>query len=127
MLERERGCGVRPQTRPGGAIFGACLHFLAKGLAFAKAINCFVTIYRQIPLCSGGETRSAGLEPSDSEHRSTNMKNLFSRFIKDESGATAIEYGLIASLVSIAAIVAFKSVGTKLGSTFNDIANNLSS
>ncbi len=55
------------------------------------------------------------------------MKNLFSRFIKDESGATAIEYGLIASLVSIAAIVAFKSVGTKLGSTFNDIANNLSS
>jgi len=55
------------------------------------------------------------------------MSNLFARFVKDESGATAIEYGLIASLVSIAAIVAFNSVGGKLKSTFNDIANNLSS
>jgi pilus assembly protein Flp/PilA len=55
------------------------------------------------------------------------MTKLFARFIKDESGATAIEYGLIASLISIAAIVAFKSVGTKLQSTFNDVANNLSS
>ncbi len=55
------------------------------------------------------------------------MIKFLSHFIKDESGATAIEYGLIASLVSIAAIVAFKSVGTKLGSTFNDVANNLSS
>ncbi len=55
------------------------------------------------------------------------MTNLFARFVKDESGATAIEYGLIASLISIAAIVAFNSVGSKLKSTFNDIANNLSS
>jgi pilus assembly protein Flp/PilA len=52
---------------------------------------------------------------------------LLSRFVRDESGATAIEYGLIASLVSIAAIVAFNAVGSKLQSTFNDIANNLSS
>jgi pilus assembly protein Flp/PilA len=52
---------------------------------------------------------------------------LLSRFINDEHGATAIEYGLIASLVSIAAIAAFNAVGSKLQSTFNDIANNLSS
>jgi len=52
---------------------------------------------------------------------------IISRFAKDESGATAIEYGLIASLVSIVAIAAFKSVGSKLTSTFNDIASNLSS
>ena len=55
------------------------------------------------------------------------MTNLFARFVKDESGATAIEYGLIASLVSIAAIAAFSFVGGRLKSTFNDIANNLSS
>jgi len=52
---------------------------------------------------------------------------LLSHFINDEHGATAIEYGLIASLISIAAIVSFNAVGSKLKSTFNDIANNLSS
>ena len=55
------------------------------------------------------------------------MKNLIARFVKDESGATAIEYGLIASLISIAAIAAFNSVGSKLKATFNDVANNLAS
>ena len=55
------------------------------------------------------------------------MTRLFANFLKDESGATAIEYGLIASLISIAAIAAFNSVGTKLKSTFNDVANNLAS
>ena len=39
------------------------------------------------------------------------MTMIFSRFVKDESGATAIEYGLIASLISIAAIAAFTTVG----------------
>ena len=42
------------------------------------------------------------------------MKNLFSRFVKDESGATAIEYGLIASLIAVAAIGAIQGSGTKL-------------
>ena len=50
-----------------------------------------------------------------------------SRFINDESGATAIEYGLIASILGVLLITAFKSVGSKLTSTFNDIASNLSS
>jgi pilus assembly protein Flp/PilA len=52
---------------------------------------------------------------------------ILSRFINDESGATAIEYGLIAALISIAAITAFNAVGSKLQSTFNDVANNLAS
>ena len=42
------------------------------------------------------------------------MKNLVSRFVKDESGATAIEYGLIAAGIAIAIITAVKGVGTKL-------------
>ena len=48
-------------------------------------------------------------------------------FWRDEGGATAIEYGLIASLISIVAITAFRKVGSKLISTFNDIAQNLAS
>ncbi|QGM46169.1 Flp family type IVb pilin [Methylocystis heyeri] len=53
------------------------------------------------------------------------MKTLLSQFAKDESGATAIEYGLIASLISIVAIAAFNAVGTKLQDTFTKIAANL--
>ena len=41
------------------------------------------------------------------------MQNLFTRFIEDESGATAIEYGLIAALISIAMIAGAKNIGTK--------------
>jgi pilus assembly protein Flp/PilA len=55
----------------------------------------------------------------------TVMTNFFSRFVKDDSGATAVEYGLIASLISIAAIAAFTSVGSKLSRTFGYIATQL--
>jgi len=55
------------------------------------------------------------------------MFKIMLRFWRDDSGATAVEYGLIASLISIAAIAAFSKVGTKLKSTFNDVANNLAS
>jgi pilus assembly protein Flp/PilA len=53
------------------------------------------------------------------------MKNLVSRFIKDESGATAIEYGLIAALIAVAIIGALRLVGTNLGNTLTGVANNL--
>ena len=43
---------------------------------------------------------------------------MFSRFFRDESGATAIEYGLIAALISVVIITAVTSVGTHLSSTF---------
>jgi pilus assembly protein Flp/PilA len=51
--------------------------------------------------------------------------NLFTRFIKDESGATAIEYGLIAALIGVAIITAATSLGTQLSSTFNVIDTKL--
>jgi len=44
---------------------------------------------------------------------------------KDESGATAIEYGLIAALIAVAAIAAFQLVGTNLSGTFHNIATQL--
>ena len=52
------------------------------------------------------------------------MKALFA-LLKDESGATAIEYGLIAALIAVAAVVVMGTVGTNLSSTFNTVANNL--
>ena len=57
--------------------------------------------------------------------RSNTMKSLFARFAKDQSGATAIEYGLIASLIGVAIIGAVTTTGTKLKGTFNNITGNL--
>jgi pilus assembly protein Flp/PilA len=51
--------------------------------------------------------------------------SMFRRFVKDDSGATAIEYGLIAALVSVAIIVALGSLGNNLEATFNAVADNL--
>jgi pilus assembly protein Flp/PilA len=50
------------------------------------------------------------------------MKSLFTRFAKDESGVTAIEYGLIAALIAVVIITAVTSVGTTLSGTFTNIA-----
>jgi pilus assembly protein Flp/PilA len=49
----------------------------------------------------------------------------FLKLIKNNKGATAIEYGLIAALIAVAAITAMTSIGSKLGSTFNNVSSNL--
>ena len=49
----------------------------------------------------------------------------FTRFIKDESGATAIEYGLIAALIAVVIIGAVTVVGTSLSTTFTTVSSNL--
>ncbi len=53
------------------------------------------------------------------------MKNLFARFLKDNSGATAIEYGLIAAGISVAIIAVVNGIGTKLNTSFNSISTQL--
>ena len=50
---------------------------------------------------------------------------LFRNILKDEAGATAIEYGLLAALIAVAAISAMGTVGTKLTSTFNSVSSKL--
>ncbi len=50
---------------------------------------------------------------------------LVRKVLKSEKGATAIEYGLIAALIAVAAITAMGSVGNKLQNTFNNVSNNL--
>ena len=53
------------------------------------------------------------------------MKNLIARFVKDESGATAIEYGLIAAGISLAIIAVVNGLGTNLNTKFSSINNSL--
>ena len=50
---------------------------------------------------------------------------LLSRFASDESGATAIEYGLLAALISVVIIGTVKIIGTKLQAEFTNISSNL--
>ncbi|MFO1259834.1 MAG: Flp family type IVb pilin [Sphingomonadaceae bacterium] len=49
----------------------------------------------------------------------------FRKMLKDSKGATAIEYGLIAALIAVAAITAMGTVGNKLTNTFNNVSNKL--
>jgi len=53
------------------------------------------------------------------------MVNILRNLWCNESGATAIEYGLIAALIAVAAIGAFTAVGTSLTATFNNVAGKL--
>ncbi len=53
------------------------------------------------------------------------MKTLMNRFVKDESGATAIEYGLIAALISVALITGATALGDKLNTAFTDLSNRM--
>jgi pilus assembly protein Flp/PilA len=54
------------------------------------------------------------------------MKRIFARFAADESGATAIEYGLIAGLIAVVIIGAVRTLGTNIAAKFNAVASNLS-
>ncbi|PLK70466.1 Flp family type IVb pilin [Rhizobium sp. TH135] len=53
------------------------------------------------------------------------MTKLFARFVKDESGATAIEYGLIAALISVALITGATTLGTALNNTFAGVSTKM--
>ena len=53
------------------------------------------------------------------------MKTIFARFLKDESGATAIEYGLIAAGISVAIIAVVNGLGSKLNTTFASVSSQI--
>jgi pilus assembly protein Flp/PilA len=53
------------------------------------------------------------------------MKTIFARFVKDESGATAIEYGLIAAGISVAIIAVVQGLGSNLKTTFGSVSTAL--
>ena len=53
------------------------------------------------------------------------MQNIVARFLKNEGGATAIEYGLIAALVAVVIITGITAVGTKLSTTLTNVSTSL--
>jgi pilus assembly protein Flp/PilA len=53
------------------------------------------------------------------------MYNLLSRFVRDDSGATAIEYGLIAALIAVVIIGTLTAIGTSLSTKFTSVATSL--
>jgi pilus assembly protein Flp/PilA len=53
------------------------------------------------------------------------VSKLTIQFLRDEAGATAIEYALIASFIAVAIVAAAKGIGTNLNSTFNNVAANV--
>ena len=53
------------------------------------------------------------------------MKNFVSRFVKDESGATAIEYGLIAALIAVGIIGAARLLGSQISATFTNVSTEM--
>ena len=53
------------------------------------------------------------------------MRAFFTKLLQDESGVTAIEYGLIAALIAVAAVTIMGTVGTNLTSTFSKVAASL--
>jgi len=53
------------------------------------------------------------------------MLRMLLKLLRDEEGATAIEYGLIAALVAVAAVAAMTTVGANLSTTFNSVASQL--
>jgi len=68
-------------------------------------------------MCGGRDT--------DRRHREKHMGTLVRRFLRNEHGATAIEYGLIASGIAVAIIVAVQGLGTNLNNTFANVSANL--
>jgi pilus assembly protein Flp/PilA len=53
------------------------------------------------------------------------MLTKINKFLRNSKGATAIEYGLIAALIAVAGIAAFRAVGTSVKGTFNNASNNM--
>jgi pilus assembly protein Flp/PilA len=63
--------------------------------------------------------------PPRSDQEIKQMTRFLSRFLNDDSGATAIEYGLIAALIAAVIVTAVSSVGTSLLATFTSVAGSL--
>jgi pilus assembly protein Flp/PilA len=61
----------------------------------------------------------------DTTHEGLNMSRLLTRFCKDQSGATAIEYGLIAAGIAVAIIATVQALGTNLNTTFSSVSTAL--
>jgi pilus assembly protein Flp/PilA len=80
----------------------------------------------QVSEIAAGRELFGARRPITTQHpMEQKMKSLVARFVNDESGATAIEYGLIAALISVVCITVLTQVGTKLNNKFTSVSNAL--
>ena len=66
-----------------------------------------------------------GVKPGTEAKNQETVMKFFTKLLRDEQGATAIEYGLIAALIAVAAITAMQSLGNELNTTFNTVGDEL--
>jgi pilus assembly protein Flp/PilA len=80
-----------------------------------------------VAVCAARETRTLSIQNGllGQNNRTGPGVNIITRFLKDETAATAIEYGLIAAGISLAIIAAVNGLGTKLNTTFNSLNSSL--
>jgi pilus assembly protein Flp/PilA len=98
---------------------------LAKSITPQSSFRDQVNPTETAQLSSSQRLRIAPNEASPHPHGVLLMKNLIARFAKDESGATAIEYGLIAAGIALAIITVVNNLGTSLNSKFGSISSSL--
>jgi pilus assembly protein Flp/PilA len=84
---------------------------------FKSSLHIYIPIHRRHLAQEGDAFIRSSVEQT--------MKSIFARFLKDQSGATAIEYGLIAALISVVAITTLTAVGSKLNDKFTSISGGL--
>jgi pilus assembly protein Flp/PilA len=125
---RENEVAAAPTAHPEpGRIAAAALRrnsLCAK--ASRRKLVCSIELTPPKELGSHGLRVKDGAERGDPHPRwSLFMKNLIARFAKDESGATAIEYGLIAAGIALAIITVVNNLGTTLNTKFSSISSSL--
>ena len=96
---------------------------LSKGIQLTAALKAFSICDGQIQFNLRGWIAQVGLSVDKPDWRPEMAK--FVKLLKNEKGATAIEYGLIAALIAVAAIAAMGNIGNKLNSTFNNVSSSL--
>src|SRR3954466_12006038 len=95
-------------------------------LHFGRGIKCFSTSRPYAERQSTDEPSAAGQEVWTSArmwNQGDRKMQFIRKLIKSSKGATAIEYGLIAALIAVAAITAMQGLGTSLKSTFNNVSS----
>jgi pilus assembly protein Flp/PilA len=103
-----KGSGIPSQSR------SVSSEKLPTILSITTFVRCFTYAEQIAPIFSSWERQLC--------NQGLNMRKLLSRFFKDETGATAIEYGLIAAGISVAIIATVASLGTNLNTTFSSVS-----
>lgn len=88
----------------------------------SSAVNQFVDLNPYTRQASSDWLANAGGTDRRNPKECLTMKNIFARFAKDESGATAIEYGLIAALIAVVIVAGASAVGDSLNAKFDTIS-----